>query len=116
VVGCADDALNGLVACNPQLQLLEGHRVALRSDLDSLKGKVALLSGGGSGHEPAHAGECLGVGVGGAGPSRLESWENLNAGMRYWTAGPRPESRMGMVPLCCVLGLITTPKSLNLSL
>jgi hypothetical protein len=57
-----------------------------------------------------------GVGVGGAGPSRLESWENLNAGMRYWTAGPRPESRMGMVPLCCVLGLITTPKSLNLSL
>nr|XP_020021101.1 triokinase/FMN cyclase isoform X2 [Castor canadensis] len=56
VVGCADDALNGLVACNPQLQLLEGHRVALRSDLDSLKGKVALLSGGGSGHEPAHAG------------------------------------------------------------
>ncbi|KAM4845523.1 LOW QUALITY PROTEIN: triokinase/FMN cyclase [Thomomys bottae] len=56
VVGCADDALAGLVACNPYLQLLQGHRVALRSDLDSLKGRVALLSGGGSGHEPAHAG------------------------------------------------------------
>ncbi|XP_058161348.1 triokinase/FMN cyclase [Dasypus novemcinctus] len=56
VTGCADDALNGLVACNPNLQLLQGHRVALRSDLDSLKGQVALLSGGGSGHEPAHAG------------------------------------------------------------
>lgn len=56
VTGCADDALAGLVACNPNLQLLEGHRVALRSDLDSLKGRVALLSGGGSGHEPAHAG------------------------------------------------------------
>ncbi|KAL1788944.1 triokinase/FMN cyclase isoform X1 [Sigmodon hispidus] len=53
---CADDALAGLVACNPDLQLLQGHRVALRSDLDSLKGRVALLSGGGSGHEPAHAG------------------------------------------------------------
>ncbi|XP_040603587.1 triokinase/FMN cyclase isoform X1 [Mesocricetus auratus] len=53
---CANDALAGLVACNPNLQLLEGHRVALRSDLDSLKGQVALLSGGGSGHEPAHAG------------------------------------------------------------
>ncbi|KAH0512700.1 Triokinase/FMN cyclase [Microtus ochrogaster] len=53
---CADDALAGLVACNPNLQLLQGHRVALRSDLDSLKGRVALLSGGGSGHEPAHAG------------------------------------------------------------
>ncbi|PNJ22127.1 TKFC isoform 16, partial [Pongo abelii] len=48
VAGCADDALAGLVACNPNLQLLEGHRVALRSDLDSLKGQVALLSGGGS--------------------------------------------------------------------
>ncbi|EHB02076.1 Bifunctional ATP-dependent dihydroxyacetone kinase/FAD-AMP lyase (cyclizing), partial [Heterocephalus glaber] len=56
VVGCADDALAGLVACNPGLQLLQGHRVALRSDLDSLQGRVALLSGGGSGHEPAHAG------------------------------------------------------------
>lgn len=57
VAGCADDALAGLVACNPNLQLLQGHRVALRSNLDSLKGRVALLSGGGSGHEPAHAGE-----------------------------------------------------------
>ena len=56
---CADDALAGLVACNPNLQLLQGHRVALRSDLDSLKGRVALLSGGGSGHEPAHAGKYL---------------------------------------------------------
>ncbi|XP_049501151.1 triokinase/FMN cyclase isoform X3 [Panthera uncia] len=56
VAGCADDALAGLVACNPNLHLLRGHRVALRSDLDSLKGRVALLSGGGSGHEPAHAG------------------------------------------------------------
>uniref|UniRef100_A0A671DN23 Triokinase/FMN cyclase n=1 Tax=Rhinolophus ferrumequinum TaxID=59479 RepID=A0A671DN23_RHIFE len=56
VTSCADDALAGLVACNPNLQLLQGHRVALRSDLDSLKGRVALLSGGGSGHEPAHAG------------------------------------------------------------
>ncbi|XP_059566480.1 triokinase/FMN cyclase isoform X1 [Myotis daubentonii] len=56
VAGCADDALAGLVACNPNLQLLQGYRVVLRSDLDSLKGRVALLSGGGSGHEPAHAG------------------------------------------------------------
>lgn len=67
MAGCADDALAGLVACNPNLQLLQGHRVALRSDLDSLKGRVALLSGGGSGHEPAHAGECprpeVGVGA-----------------------------------------------------
>uniref|UniRef100_A0A5F8HIJ8 Triokinase/FMN cyclase n=1 Tax=Monodelphis domestica TaxID=13616 RepID=A0A5F8HIJ8_MONDO len=56
VTGCADEALAGLVACNPDLQMLQGHRVALRSDLESLRGRVALLSGGGSGHEPAHAG------------------------------------------------------------
>ncbi|TFK02333.1 beta-secretase 2 [Platysternon megacephalum] len=56
VSGCADDALAGLVACNPAIQLLQGHRVALRSDLENIRGRVALLSGGGSGHEPAHAG------------------------------------------------------------
>ncbi|NXK87649.1 TKFC cyclase, partial [Formicarius rufipectus] len=56
VSGCADDALAGLVSCNPGLRLLRGHRVILRNDLPALRGRVALLSGGGSGHEPAHAG------------------------------------------------------------
>ncbi|KAM9266937.1 triokinase/FMN cyclase [Cariama cristata] len=56
VEGCADDALAGLVACNPGLRLLQGHRVVLRADLAAIHGRVALLSGGGSGHEPAHAG------------------------------------------------------------
>eukprot|EP00079_Xenopus_tropicalis_P024687 XP_012817609.1 PREDICTED: triokinase/FMN cyclase isoform X2 [Xenopus tropicalis] len=36
--------------------MLQGHRVILRADFEGVKGKVALLSGGGSGHEPAHAG------------------------------------------------------------
>lgn len=57
VTDCADDALAGLVACNPGLRLLQGHRVVLRADLVAIRGRVALLSGGGSGHEPAHAGE-----------------------------------------------------------
>ncbi|XP_074951227.1 triokinase/FMN cyclase isoform X2 [Phalacrocorax aristotelis] len=56
VAGCADDTLAGLVACNPGLRLLQGHRVVLRADLAAIRGRVALLSGGGSGHEPAHAG------------------------------------------------------------
>ncbi|NXO25625.1 TKFC cyclase, partial [Cisticola juncidis] len=56
VAGCADDAVAGLVACNPGLRRLQGHRVVLRSDLAAIRGRVALLSGGGSGHEPAHAG------------------------------------------------------------
>ncbi|CAJ1085811.1 triokinase/FMN cyclase [Xyrichtys novacula] len=56
VDGCVDEALCGLVRASGGLSLLKGHRVVLRSDLDSLRGKVALLSGGGSGHEPAHGG------------------------------------------------------------
>ncbi|XP_015245917.1 PREDICTED: triokinase/FMN cyclase-like, partial [Cyprinodon variegatus] len=53
---CVDEALCGLVRASGGLCLLKGHRVVLRSDLDNLKGKVGLLSGGGSGHEPAHGG------------------------------------------------------------
>uniref|UniRef100_A0A667YR64 Triokinase/FMN cyclase n=1 Tax=Myripristis murdjan TaxID=586833 RepID=A0A667YR64_9TELE len=53
---CVDEALSGMVRASAGLSLLKGHRVLLRSDLHSLQGRVALLSGGGSGHEPAHAG------------------------------------------------------------
>ncbi|KAM8939183.1 triokinase/FMN cyclase [Pelodytes ibericus] len=56
VPGCVDDALRGLTSCCPALRVLQGHRVVLRADLEQIKGHVALLSGGGSGHEPAHAG------------------------------------------------------------
>ncbi|XP_069028285.1 triokinase/FMN cyclase [Embiotoca jacksoni] len=56
VDGCVDEALRGLVGASGGLSLLKGHRVVLRSDLDNLRGRVALLSGGGSGHEPAHGG------------------------------------------------------------
>lgn len=51
-----DEALCGLVRASGGLSLLRGHRVVVRSDLQSLRGKVALLSGGGSGHEPSHGG------------------------------------------------------------
>ncbi|XP_078077365.1 triokinase/FMN cyclase-like isoform X3 [Mustelus asterias] len=44
------------------MQLLQGHRIVIRSDLKNIKGKVALLCGGGSGHEPAQAGY-VGVGM-----------------------------------------------------
>ncbi|XP_034413624.1 triokinase/FMN cyclase [Cyclopterus lumpus] len=54
VDGCVDEALCGLVRASGGLSLLKGHRVLLRSDPENLRGKVALLSGGGSGHEPAH--------------------------------------------------------------
>uniref|UniRef100_A0A3B5ACD1 Triokinase/FMN cyclase n=1 Tax=Stegastes partitus TaxID=144197 RepID=A0A3B5ACD1_9TELE len=56
VDACVDEALWGLVRASGGLSLLRGHRVVVRSDLHSLRGKVALVSGGGSGHEPAHGG------------------------------------------------------------
>ncbi|XP_029439053.1 triokinase/FMN cyclase isoform X3 [Rhinatrema bivittatum] len=56
VLHCVDDALGGIVSCHPSVRILQGHRVVLRADLDQIRGKVAVLSGGGAGHEPAHAG------------------------------------------------------------
>lgn len=57
-LGAVDDLLSSLVAERPQLARLDGQRVILRSDIDAFRasGRVALVSGGGSGHEPAHAG------------------------------------------------------------
>jgi triose/dihydroxyacetone kinase / FAD-AMP lyase (cyclizing) len=52
------DAIDGLIAASGgKLARLDGYphiRVVVRNDWD--KSKVALVSGGGSGHEPAHAG------------------------------------------------------------
>ncbi|MGF6605105.1 dihydroxyacetone kinase [Paraburkholderia sp. WSM4175] len=52
------DMLDGLIALNPQLSLLQGGTIVLRADAQAVaaRGEVALISGGGSGHEPAHGG------------------------------------------------------------
>lgn len=52
------DLLSGLVARSPGLALLDGHSVVVRSDFDELRqsNAVAIISGGGAGHEPAHGG------------------------------------------------------------
>lgn len=77
--------------------------MALRSDLDSLKGRVALLSGGGSGHEPAHAGEYPGPEVGGGGFEGIVS--------AAWTCRSEPSPESGTcsgfyspIPSGCDLG------------
>lgn len=51
-------SLHGLVALNPSLALLEGENTVVRVDIEAFRksGKVAILTGGGAGHEPAHAG------------------------------------------------------------
>ena len=55
---CVDDNIRGFLALHPGLRLLDGHRVILRQDIEEWKksGKVCILTGGGSGHEPAFAG------------------------------------------------------------
>ena len=52
------EMLEGLVDLAPGQALLESEDVVLRTDLPSrdARREVAVLSGGGSGHEPAHAG------------------------------------------------------------
>ncbi len=47
------DMLEAVVALRPELRLLRRHAVVWR---EGAPGEVALISGGGSGHEPAHAG------------------------------------------------------------
>jgi dihydroxyacetone kinase len=51
-----DEAIDGLVAAHPELlQALEGHPAVLRRDAPAGH-RVAIVSGGGAGHEPLHAG------------------------------------------------------------
>ena len=51
------EMVDGLVRAYPQyLTQIDGTEAVVRTSEDSMKGKVGLVSGGGSGHEPAHAG------------------------------------------------------------
>jgi dihydroxyacetone kinase-like protein len=49
------DALRGMAAAHPELAVDVDNRVIVRRDAP-VAGKVALVSGGGSGHEPLHGG------------------------------------------------------------
>ena len=49
------DALRGFAAAHPELRVDHANRVVYRGDAP-VAGKVGLISGGGSGHEPLHAG------------------------------------------------------------
>lgn len=52
-----DEMVEGLVAVYPGLRRLEGQTVVIRAETPNKSArKVAVISGGGSGHEPAHAG------------------------------------------------------------
>src|SRR5438876_2671110 len=50
-----DEALAGMAAAHPDLIRIESPNVVVRKDAPR-KGKVGVISGGGSGHEPMHGG------------------------------------------------------------
>jgi dihydroxyacetone kinase-like protein len=49
------DALAGIEAAHPELRVDHDHKIIYRADAP-VSGKVGLISGGGSGHEPLHGG------------------------------------------------------------
>ena len=52
-----EEMLQGLAVLNPGAVRLPGHNVMIRADAEDVRDQqVAVISGGGSGHEPAHAG------------------------------------------------------------
>jgi dihydroxyacetone kinase len=52
-----EEMLEGLAVLSPGLARLSGHKVMLRGNAEQTRDQqVAVISGGGSGHEPAHAG------------------------------------------------------------
>jgi len=55
---CVQELIEGLLATTTGLKRVEGFNVVVRSDIKSVveANKVTIVSGGGSGHEPAHAG------------------------------------------------------------
>lgn len=54
---CVEDLVHGLLYANPMLTQVQGCNALVHSSIGTLREEqVTLISGGGSGHEPAHAG------------------------------------------------------------
>src|SRR6476620_11616491 len=49
------EALRGMAIAHPELRIDQANRIIYRGDAP-ISGKVGLISGGGSGHEPLHGG------------------------------------------------------------
>jgi len=51
------DAVDGILLLNPNLRRIGNYNILVRHDIEEYKREhITLISGGGSGHEPAHAG------------------------------------------------------------
>ncbi len=78
------DMCHGLAAAHPELEFVEKFKVVKKKEIN--RNKVTLISGGGSGHEPAHAGfvgkGMLDAAVCGdvfASPSQIQVYEAIKA-------------------------------------
>ncbi|MBO7156874.1 MAG: dihydroxyacetone kinase subunit DhaK [Clostridia bacterium] len=76
------DMCHGLAKAHPELEFVEKYKVVKKKAID--KNKVTLISGGGSGHEPAHAGfvgkgmlDCAVCGDVFASPSQIQVYNAL---------------------------------------
>lgn len=76
------DMCHGLAKAHPELEFVEKYKVVKKKVID--KNKVTLISGGGSGHEPAHAGfvgkgmlDCAVCGDVFASPSQIQVYNAL---------------------------------------
>ena len=79
-----EEMCKGLCLCHPEIRFIEDHKVLIKKDRH--KNKVTLISGGGSGHEPAHGGfigpGMLDVAICGdvfASPSQIQVYEGIKA-------------------------------------
>ncbi len=75
---------NGVVTAHPELELISKYKVIKKKNIN--KNKVTLISGGGSGHEPAHAGfigkgmlDCAVCGDVFASPSQIQVYKAIGA-------------------------------------
>lgn len=78
------DMCHGLAAAHPELEFVEKFKVVKKKEIN--RNKVTLISGGGSGHEPAHAGfvgkGMLDAAICGdvfASPSQIQVYEAIKA-------------------------------------
>ena len=51
---CVEEMMESVTMCNSAVRRLEGFNVIVKAEID--RSKVSIISGGGSGHEPSHAG------------------------------------------------------------
>lgn len=78
------DMCHGLAKAHPELEFVEKYKIVKKKDINP--DKVSLISGGGSGHEPAHAGfvgrgmiDCAVCGDVFASPSQVQVYNAIKA-------------------------------------